>query len=172
MADGDIDSRCAACHQFAKIRGEGEKGHSSEGKCTACHSIHAKSTDGGKGLKGEDIRPALLCGGCHERKVAVSGLKARERGTHPTQRSEGGGDICLRCHRIHKGTAGTPLLSTSKSYSCLECHGEQNTISEVAGIVLAHPVFERVEKGRLAAAAKARRLAELDRIDAAEDKRL
>ncbi|HEX9190771.1 MAG TPA: cytochrome c3 family protein [Candidatus Deferrimicrobiaceae bacterium] len=160
MAAGEgIDSQCAGCHPFSKIRREsGGKGHPSEGTCTACHRFHAKTGKGGKGLRGEDIRPDLLCGTCHLRQVADGRSKARERGTHPTRAAGGSKDLCFRCHRIHKGTPGTALLVSAKSYSCLECHEGQNTISEVAGIVLAHPVFERVEKGRLAEVARTRRL--------------
>ncbi len=154
--EGGVDAQCAGCHAFRKGAGaSGQKGHRGEANCTECHSFHEKSGANGRGLRRGDIRPALLCGRCHAARVADERRRAREKGTHPTG---SGTDLCLRCHRIHSGTPGTALLVTGKSYSCLECHEAQNTISEVAGIVLAHPVFERLSKGRLAAAAASRRL--------------
>ncbi len=154
-----IDSQCAGCHAFRRgAKASGQKGHPSEAKCTECHSFHHKSAGKGKGLRRDDLRPDLLCGGCHATRVAEDRKKGREKGTHQTRSESGGKDLCLRCHRVHTGAAGTALLANAKAYSCLECHEGQNTISEVAGIVLAHPVFERLEKGRLAAAAKAKRL--------------
>ncbi len=158
-AGGDIASKCAGCHPFSTGRKEGaKKGHPSDENCTSCHSFHEKTSEGGKGFRGSDIIPALLCGACHDTKVAASRLKSREKGTHTTGGADGGKDLCFRCHRIHGGAPGSALLVNAKSYSCLECHAEQNTISEIAGIALAHPVFERVEKGRLAAAIRTRRL--------------
>ncbi len=154
-----VESRCAGCHVF----GEGVKAirgarHPDEGKCTACHSFHAKTAEGGKGLRGADMHADTLCGSCHARQFAETRTVGRRKGTHPTRSVDGTTDVCFRCHRIHKGARGTPLLVTAKSYSCLVCHGSQNTISEIAGIVLAHPVFERVGTGRLADVVKTRRL--------------
>ncbi|MGE5189660.1 MAG: cytochrome c3 family protein [Gemmatimonadota bacterium] len=155
---GAVDSRCAGCHDFGKGRAAGKKRHPSEAKCTECHSFHRLSAANGKGLRAENVKADLLCGGCHARQAAENLNKARQRGTHPSGAAPGGKALCLSCHRIHDGAPGTALLASDKAYSCLECHDGQNTISEVAGIVLAHPVFERLEKGRLAAAAKARHL--------------
>ncbi len=152
-----IDSQCRGCHAFGD-RAAGETRHPSEAKCTECHSFHERSGSKGKGLRRDDLRPDVLCGGCHAARVADDRNKGREKGTHPTRLSADGKDLCLQCHRIHGGAPGTALLVSAKAYSCLGCHEGQNTISEVAGIVLAHPVFERVKRGRLAAAAKSGRL--------------
>jgi predicted CXXCH cytochrome family protein len=154
-----IDSQCARCHPFRKSR-ESARGrsHPSEAKCTECHPFHERSARSGKGLRRENFRPDLLCGRCHAQQVAEEPARARQKGTHPTGSAGAGKDLCLKCHRIHDGAPGTALLVDDKLYSCLRCHEGQNTISEIAGIVLAHPVFERVEKGRLAAAAKSRHL--------------
>ena len=158
-AQAGVDALCAGCHDFRKGPGaSGEKGHRSEARCTECHSFHEKSGANGRGLRRGDMRPGLLCGRCHAARVAEERAKAREKGTHATGPAGGGNDLCLRCHRVHNGAAGTALLINAKSYSCLECHEAQNTINEIAGIVLAHPVFEKLEKGRLAATAKARHL--------------
>ncbi len=154
-----VDALCADCHAFRKAAGAaGEKGHPSEARCTECHTFHEKSGANGRGLRRADMRPGILCGRCHAARVAEERAKAREKGTHPTDAARDGSDLCLRCHRVHHGAPGTALLASAKPYSCLDCHDAQNTISEIAGIILAHPVFERVEKGRLAATAKARRL--------------
>ncbi len=156
---GDIDSECAGCHAFGKrAAGTARRAHPAEARCTQCHSFHESSGGKGRGLRRGDFRTDVLCGRCHAGTVAVTLAKGREKGTHATGSGAGEKDMCLRCHRIHDAAPGTALLSSAKSHSCLECHEGQNTISEVAGIVLAHPVFERVEKGRLAAAAKERRL--------------
>lgn len=143
--------QCRACHAMPSPKsGEGANPHPAEAECLSCHAFHANRATGGKGLRGKDMRPETLCGTCHVRHVAESVGKGREKATHVTRRSDGGEDLCLRCHRVHGGSPGTRLLASAKPYSCLDCHERQNTISETAGIILSHPVFERVEKGRLA----------------------
>ena len=158
-AKGTVDAQCGGCHPFSKsaepARG---KRHPSEARCTECHPFHERSARNGKGLLRDDIRADLLCGRCHADQVAGEPARARQRGTHPSGSGAAGKDLCLKCHRIHDGASGTALLVDDKLYSCLRCHEEQNTISEIKGIILAHPVFERVEKGRLEEAANRRRL--------------
>lgn len=142
--------RCAGCHEYARNEKKGEaKRHPFESNCLECHSFHSKSGDGGRKFRGREIAADQLCGKCHDPFRAESVGKAKEKGTHVTVVSGKKEEICFRCHRIHRGTAGTPLLVSGKAYSCLACHEEQNTIREYGGIDLAHPVFERVAKGRL-----------------------
>jgi predicted CXXCH cytochrome family protein len=132
--------------------------HPEEEKCLTCHSFHAKSGDWGKRFRGKEIRAEILCARCHEARRAGTVKEGNEKGTHVTTVSGGKEEICFRCHSIHQGVPGTALLSSGKSYSCLQCHPEQNTINETGGIDLAHPVFERVKKGRLSAVVRARNI--------------
>ncbi len=158
-AGGVIDPQCAGCHERARgARPSGWKAHPAEAKCTGCHSFHEGSAKNGKALRRDDFRADVLCGACHAGRAAGDRNAGRARGTHPTRSGDAGKDLCLRCHRIHGGAPGTALLVSAKAYACLECHEGQNTISEVAGIVLAHPVFERVEKERLAETARTKGL--------------
>jgi predicted CXXCH cytochrome family protein len=118
------------------------------GDCLSCHVFHSRTGEGGRALRGREIRPEILCARCHARYKAESSAKAREAGMHITKVGERQ-DLCFRCHAIHKGAPGTPLLLSAKAYSCFECHDQQNSINETRDIVLSHPVFERIEKNRL-----------------------
>jgi len=152
-----VDKRCAECHE-AGLRSR-KATHRPGETCLSCHSFHARSGAGGKGLRKSDMNPSLLCGKCHGEVVAKGQEEAKRRGTHPVEDRGGTGiQLCLRCHRIHNAAQDTPMLATNKAYFCLDCHEEQNTIRETRGIMLSHPVFERIAEGRLAAAAKAYRL--------------
>ncbi len=152
-------SRCAGCHDYGKKKIDGiAKNHPNEGNCLECHSFHSRSGEGGRKFRGREISADLFCGKCHEPYRAESAKKGREKGTHVTVLPGGKEEICFKCHRIHRGAPGTSLLISTKAYSCLECHDEQNTIRESGGIDLAHPVFERVAKGRLDRALQSKKL--------------
>lgn len=153
------EERCAECHE-ADLRSPDAKSvrHRPGETCLSCHTFHSRSGTGGKGLRKTDMDATLLCGKCHGEVVATLPEEAKRRGTHPVEDQGGRGPLCLRCHRIHKAAPETPMLATNKVYFCLECHEEQNTIRETRGIMLAHPVFERIAEGRLASAAKTYRL--------------
>lgn len=155
-----VGKRCAECHEtVVGSSGGSGKVHRPGESCLVCHTFHTRAGPDGKGFRKADMRPSGLCGKCHEKVVALSGKDARRKGTHPVTEQDGKTEtLCFRCHRIHRAAPGTPLLLSGKAYSCLECHEEQNTIRETKGIILAHPVFERVAQGRLAATAKANRL--------------
>lgn len=155
-----VEKRCAECHEtVVGSSGKGRKVHRPGESCLECHTFHARSGADGKGFRKADMRPSVLCGKCHGKEVAASGKDARRKGTHPVTGQDGKNDtLCFRCHRIHQAAPETPLLVSGKAYSCLACHEEQNTIRETKGILLAHPVFERIERGRLAAIAKENRL--------------
>jgi len=153
------ESRCTACHEpETGISTPGASGHRPGVACLSCHSFHARSGEGGKGLQSSDMNPSVLCGKCHGEVVAKTPEEGKRRGTHPVETDRTKNPLCFRCHRIHKAAPGTPLLASDKAYFCLDCHEEQNTIREVRGILLAHPIFERVAEGRLAEAAKRHRL--------------
>ncbi len=150
---------CNGCHAFKEESpGKKRKRHPAEENCLECHSFHAKSGEGGRKLRGKDIAAEALCGRCHEGYLADSVKKGSAKGTHVTTTPGGKEEICLRCHRVHGAAPGTALLVSGKAYSCLGCHEGQNTIRETGGIRLAHPVFERVARGRLARAEKTRNL--------------
>jgi len=154
-----INGQCAACHPFGKGKeGRTGAGHRGEENCTSCHAFHARSTEGGKGFRGRDIRTDTLCCNCHPAYWAGDVKSGRAAGTHVTYSGAEKVEICGRCHRVHDAAPGTPLLRSAKAYSCLECHEGQNTIREAGGIVLAHPVFEKVARGRLTAVAREKRL--------------
>jgi len=141
---------CVSCHP----RGRGNVGavsasHPGGETCTTCHMFHAKAGEGGRAFRGKDIRPEALCRRCHASHWAADVKAGRSVGTHVTVVSAGGGEICSRCHRMHGAPEGASLLRSPKPYSCLECHEAQNTIREEGGLALAHPVFEKVPKGRL-----------------------
>jgi predicted CXXCH cytochrome family protein len=157
---GEIAVRkCQTCHPFSVRKEAGVmKSHPDEEKCLSCHSFHENSGKGGRGFRGRDMRPETLCGTCHPRQVAPSVSTGREKATHVTRGRDEGEDLCFRCHRFHGGAPGTRRLVSGKPYSCLDCHERQNTIDETAGIVLSHPVFERVEKGRLAKTVRERNI--------------
>lgn len=141
---------CGSCHRFAGGNADAVgASHPGEETCTTCHTFHAKAGEGGRAFRGKEIRAEELCRGCHASRWAADVKAGRAAGTHVTTASAEGGEICSRCHRMHEAPAGTPLLRSSKPYSCLECHAAQNTIREEGGIALAHPVFEMVPKGRL-----------------------
>lgn len=137
---------CAGCHPALK-EVEGKPHHPGVGDCLSCHVFHRRTGEGGRALRGREIRPELLCVRCHASYRADTSKQARETGMHVTKVGAQQ-DLCFRCHAIHKSAAGTPLLISAKAYSCFECHEQQNSISEIKGIVLAHPVFERIEKKR------------------------
>jgi len=151
--------RCAGCHDYGKkgIGGSARK-HPGGENCLECHSFHSRSGEGGKKFRGREISADLLCGRCHESYRADSTKKGKEKGTHVTVLSGGKEELCFRCHKIHQGIPGTALLISGKAYSCLACHEKQNTIRETGGIDLAHPVFERVAKGRLDKAQQSKKL--------------
>ncbi len=154
-----LAQKCRACHAPDPAdASEGIHRHPSNAECLSCHTFHANRGGDGKGLRGRDMRPETLCGTCHAGHVADSVSGGREKATHVSRRIGGGEDLCLECHRVHGAAPGTRLLATSKPYSCLDCHERQNTIREAAGIVLSHPVFERVEKGRLAETVRQRKI--------------
>lgn len=141
---------CVSCHRFGEGNaGAGVASHPGEETCTTCHTFHAKAGEGGRAFRGKEIRPEGLCRGCHASRWAADVKEGRAAGTHVTLASANGREICSRCHRMHEAPAGTSLLRSPKPYSCLECHEAQNTIREEGGIALAHPVFEKVPKGRL-----------------------
>ena len=143
-------ARCPDCHAFAAGKGPAAgKRHAGEGKCTSCHTFHARSGDGGRAFRGKDLRFDVLCRNCHPSYWAGDVRSGRAVGTHPTQSPRIETGICANCHRLHDGAPGTPLLRSAKPYSCLDCHESQNTIREVGGVALAHPVFEKLGKGRL-----------------------
>lgn len=154
-----VEKRCAECHE-ADLRSPGTQvAHRPGETCLSCHSFHTSTGAGGRGLRKSDMDPSVLCGNCHGEVIAKKQEEAKRRGTHPVEDPEGKEkDLCLRCHRMHKAAPDTAMLATNKPYFCLECHEEQNTIREPRGILLAHPVFERIAEGRLAAAAKKYRL--------------
>lgn len=153
---------CVSCHRFERggggPPGAGGSSHPGEGTCGTCHTFHAKTGEGGRAFRGRDIRPEELCRKCHASQWAVDVKAGRAAGTHVTTASAGGAEICSRCHKMHEAPAGTALLRSPKPYSCLECHEAQNTIREEGGIALAHPVFEKLAKGRLAEAIRDNRL--------------
>jgi predicted CXXCH cytochrome family protein len=139
---------CIGCHPSLNDEVAGKPRHPGVGDCLSCHVFHTRNGAGGKALRGREIRPEILCAGCHPKYKAETVKQARGQGMHLTKVGEKQ-DLCFRCHKIHKAAPGTPLLMSAKAYSCFECHDQQNTISEVRGIVLSHPVFERIEKKRL-----------------------
>jgi predicted CXXCH cytochrome family protein len=152
------NNRCASCHPaVGSTAPRPGKSHAAEEDCGLCHTFHTRTGEGGKGHRGKDLRVDILCGKCHARYWAGDVQAGRSSGTHVSVAGNKA-DICLRCHRMHNAPAETPLLHSAKTYSCLECHERQNTIRETGGIVQAHPVFERVERGRLTAIAKEKRL--------------
>jgi len=152
------NERCAGCHPFGVSKAlRPGKSHTGEEDCGLCHTFHGRAGEGGRGFRGKDIRVDILCGKCHSRFWAGDIPAGRSAGTHVSFAGNRE-DICLRCHRVHDAPSGTPLLRSAKSYSCLECHERQNTIRETGGIVLAHPVFEKIARGRLSAVAKEKRL--------------
>ncbi len=148
---------CAGCHPALKAVA-GKPSHPAVGDCLSCHVFHTRIGEGGRALRGREIRPEILCARCHPAYKAETAKQARDKGMHVTKVGEKQ-DLCFRCHAIHKASPGTPLLLSAKAYSCFECHDQQNTISEIRGIVLSHPVFERIEKKRLeSVAGKGKRL--------------
>ena len=149
---------CVSCHRFARENAGPGASHPGEETCTTCHTFHAKAGDGGRAFRGKEIRAEGLCRRCHASRWAADINAGRASGTHVTVASAEGREICSRCHRMHEAPAGTSLLRSPKPYSCLECHEAQNTIREEGGIALAHPVFEKVPKGRLAAAVREKSL--------------
>lgn len=150
---------CVSCHRFGKGNaGAAVASHPGEETCTTCHTFHANEGDGGRAFRGKEIRPGGLCRRCHASRWAADVKAGRAAGTHVTVGSVEGREICSRCHRMHGAPAGTSLLRSPKPYSCLECHEAQNTIREVGGIALAHPVFEKVPKGRLTEAVREKSL--------------
>jgi predicted CXXCH cytochrome family protein len=150
---------CASCHRFSKgSAGAVVASHPGEETCSTCHTFHAKAGEGGRAFRGKEIRPEGLCRGCHPSRWAADVKEGRAAGTHVTVASVNGREICSRCHRMHEAPAGTSLLRSPKPYSCLECHEAQNTIREEGGIALAHPVFEKVAKGRLTETVREKRL--------------
>ena len=158
-AKGRSLAMCVSCHKFGKGNaGAGGASHPGEGTCVTCHTFHAKAGEGGRAFRGREIRAEGLCRRCHASQWASDVNAGRAAGTHVTVASADGREICSRCHRIHDAPAGTPLLRSSKPYSCLECHEAQNTIREVGGIALAHPVFEKLPKGRLTEAVREKSL--------------
>jgi len=143
-------SLCGSCHLFAAGKeGAGGASHPGGEKCTTCHTFHARTGEDGRAFRGKEIRADGLCRRCHSSRWAADVKAARAAGTHVTMVSAEGGEICSRCHRMHEAPAGASLLRSPKPYSCLECHEAQNTIREEGGVALAHPVFEKVPKGRL-----------------------
>ncbi|HEY3490676.1 MAG TPA: cytochrome c3 family protein [Candidatus Deferrimicrobiaceae bacterium] len=143
-------SLCATCHPALK-EGDGKPNHPGVGDCLSCHVFHSRTGEGGRAFRGREIRPEILCARCHASYKSDTPKQAREKGMHVTKVGERQ-DLCFRCHTIHKAAAGTALLLSAKGYSCFECHDQQNSISETRGIVLSHPVFERVEKNRFESA--------------------
>ncbi len=142
--------RCAACHDFGKGKADPDaRRHPGENDCLKCHSFHIAIGKEGRTFRGKDMKGNLLCRKCHEPYLAESTIEGRKKGMHATTRPGKKEDICFSCHKIHKGTPGTALLVSGKAYACLACHEKQNTIREAGGVDLAHPVFERVAKGRL-----------------------
>lgn len=162
-AGGEADrppAVCVSCHRFEEGGGrENASGmsHPGKGTCITCHTFHATAGKDGRAFRGKDIRPGELCRKCHASQWAADVKAGRAGGTHVTVASAGGREICSRCHRMHE-SPGAPLLRSPKPYSCLDCHGAQNTIREEGGIALAHPIFEKVAKGRLAEAIREKRL--------------
>ncbi len=153
---GDGDSgkfatgRCLECHDYGKKEADAKaRKHPAENDCLECHTFHSASGKGGRKFRGKDISADLLCGRCHEPYRAETTVNARKKGTHVTVLSGKKEELCFRCHKIHRGDPGTALLISGKAYTCLACHEKQNTIRETGGIDLAHPVFERLAKGRL-----------------------
>ncbi|GAB4367166.1 MAG: cytochrome c3 family protein [Deltaproteobacteria bacterium] len=154
------EEACTGCHRREAVSGESVKtAHRPGESCLSCHSFHARSATGGRGFRTSDMVPSLLCGSCHGEMVAKNADDAKRRGTHPADGLKGKESLCFGCHRVHRFAPGTPMLKSDKAYFCLECHEEQNTIRETEGILLAHPVFERVAEGRLAPVAARYRLA-------------
>ena len=149
---------CVSCHRFGKGNAAGGASHPGEEACVTCHTFHAKSGEGGRAFRGREIRAEGLCRKCHASQWASDVKAGRAAGTHVTVASANGLEICSRCHRMHDAPAGTPLLRSPKPYSCLECHDAQNTIREEGGLALAHPVFEKLPKGRLAEVVREKRL--------------
>ena len=150
---------CVSCHRFAGGNAAaGGASHPGEKTCNTCHTFHAKAGEGGRAFRGKEIRAEGLCRRCHVSHWAADVKAGRAAGTHVTVASTGGGDICSRCHRMHQAPTGTPLLRSPKPYSCLECHEAQNTIREEGGIALAHPVFEKLPRGRLTEAVREKNL--------------
>lgn len=148
----DPTAGCVPCHSFrGPTASGGTRTHPGGGKCTTCHTFHSRTGEGGRAFRGKDLRIDTLCGTCHVARRAPDTKAGRSLGTHVTKSADGRRDICLACHRIHDAEAGTPLLGSRKPYSCLDCHERQNTIRETGGIVLAHPVFEKVAKDRMSA---------------------
>ena len=141
---------CVSCHRFGKGNtGAAVASHPGEETCSTCHTFHAKAAEGGRAFRGKDIRPEGICRKCHASRWAGDVKEGRAIGTHVTVSAANGREICSRCHRMHDSPKGAALLRSLKPYSCLECHEPQNTIREEGGIALAHPVFEKVSKGRL-----------------------
>lgn len=152
-------ARCAGCHPFDEGKGrEAVKRHTGEENCSSCHTFHARAGGGGRAFRGKDIRVESVCRGCHTAYWAGDVAAGRSNGTHVTFSKATKAEICTRCHSVHRGTAGTPLLRTAKPYFCLECHESQNTIREIGGVALAHPVFEKLGKGRLTEVAREKKL--------------
>ncbi|GAB4231290.1 MAG: hypothetical protein OHK0028_06180 [Deltaproteobacteria bacterium] len=147
----DPTAGCTGCHPFRGLQAKGgTRSHAGERKCTTCHTFHSRSGEGGRAYRGKDLRIESLCGKCHATRWASGAKAGRAAGTHVTVTADGRREICTACHKVHDAEAGTPLLRSRKSYFCLDCHETQNTIREEGGIVLAHPVFEKVAKDRLA----------------------
>lgn len=142
--------RCEGCHDFGRKKNAADvRRHPEESGCLKCHSFHSANGKEGRMFRGKEISATLLCGKCHEAYIAPSAADGKKKGMHVTSRNGGKEEICFQCHKVHRGIPGTPLLASGKAYSCLACHEKQNTIRESGGIDLAHPVFERVAKGRL-----------------------
>jgi len=139
---------CTSCHRFERGGADGAS-HPGEETCLTCHTFHAKAGEEGRAFRGKEIRAEGPCRRCHPSRWAADVKAGRAAGTHVTVAAAGGREICSRCHRMHEAPAGTSLLRSPKPYTCLDCHEAQNTIREEGGIALAHPVFEKLPKGRL-----------------------
>ncbi|MDF9390919.1 MULTISPECIES: cytochrome c3 family protein [Methylococcus] len=116
--------------------------------CQTCHQVHGGHGDGKTTVvetaKGE------LCAACHRRQFTKSKEEAHEKGVHPVnvkrEPDESGArpvlwkgkpEItevgCQTCHRVHDGSARTPLLPEGVANAeslCKNCHERQHAENE------------------------------------------
>lgn len=137
--------------------------------CNICHRTHNGARDpfaehGKIHLLSAPMTNSELCIECHKDAAAFGTDEARARGTHPIgvwaeiKRSpfSGGKTVtereklsCRSCHLSHGAEPGFSGLKEHRSFSCLLCHPDQNSLDEDTNLPGNHPIYVGSGKGSI-----------------------
>jgi predicted CXXCH cytochrome family protein len=129
--------------------------------CNTCHRPHNGARDhladsGRSHLLSAPMDNSELCIQCHEDLGAFETDEARFKGTHPLgewaeKRSsiffEDDSEIkkekisCRSCHLSHNTEPGFSSLKEHRTFFCLNCHPDQNSLNQSTSATGNHPVY-------------------------------